>query len=467
MFAIGYVVVPAPVVFRRHRSRRGRLGSGAPGCSSASSSTGPVAPAIPLVPAATLEGPITVGMHRRSPGSAWPLGPAPVTLKSQRSRWYGDPLQGSGCAHARTVVGNSSRMAPRRTRRGSSCDAGSSEKFSGVVAVEWLYVSAGELATDWSFLERRRGFPDGRRVGRSLRAGAGCRGRQNRCPQHAGRRAEQCCRASGASTNRSEPGPRSEEPHALRFAPPSRDAYCSTFSQVGAALRRTSGQKVFNGPTSSESSRSANPSRPLTSRRTERRRTFGARLRRLLHPQPFRSCADFDGSPGDLNSSVGYRIRTDLDVPVRVRDQGRRHAGITPMPGSPTPQTSGYGRSLAPPTPTPTSQATIRGSARHRSTTVPNTGSYRTRSPTWSTGSRTAPPRTRSDRVERHNVLHHSTGMPSEASERRTSTTGRHAQRHRESGGPSGCRPRLHHTVQQHDAARAVPDEAGVPDRVQ
>ena len=192
-------------------------------------------------------------------------------------------------------------------------------KFSGVVAVEWLNVSAGELAADWAYLSddafARTGVAW---VGVSAQS-LGIEGGKPLLNTQTGELNSAAAQAAQALTAQNQ---------GLIMSNPTRygslhhpgDAYSfDIFSQIGAALRSTSGLRVFNGApvkrilAIGESQSAAfltayvNGVEPLA-------HVFDGFL---IHSR-FAGAADFDGSPGDLNSNVGYQIRTDLDVPVFV-----------------------------------------------------------------------------------------------------------------------------------------------------
>lgn len=263
----------------------------------------------PKVQAATLEGPITVG------AITVPLDPRSTDLAVLgyvESEWF---ASGTATKYAqtdeRTADGKWSvepdGTAPYTTRMVVRMPA-DPKKFSGVVALEWLNVSALELAPDWSYLSDDAIADSGIAwVGVSAQA----------ISIEGGAAVLETGDASQAEANK---GLRELDPARYGSLEHPGDAFSfDIYSQVGAALRSKQGRKVFDGARVERvlaigESQSAGFLTGYVNGIDPAAEVFDGFF---VHSR-FAGAARYDGSPSLRNTTVGYRIRTDVAVPVFV-----------------------------------------------------------------------------------------------------------------------------------------------------
>ena len=265
-------------------------------------------PRKPGVPAATLEGPITVGEITT------PFDPRNTDLAKLgyvESEWFA-----SGTATRYAQVGERTAdgrwevtpdgQAPYKTRIIVRMPADPKD-FRGVVALEWINVSAFELAPDWAYLSNDA-------IARTGVAWIGIS-------------------AQALGIEGGEPILDTGEPNAsivegIKVTNPTRyaslvhpgDAYSfDIYSQVGAALRSKRGRSVVNGARIKRvlaigESQSAGFLTAYVNGVDRIAKVFDGYF---VHSR-FAGAANYDGTPSIRNATVGYRIRTDLKVPVFV-----------------------------------------------------------------------------------------------------------------------------------------------------
>lgn len=264
---------------------------------------------LPTVPAAVLEGPIRVGEITR------PLDPRSTDLAKlgyAESEWFASGTatryaqKGERTADGRWEV-TPDGTAPYRTRIIVRLPTGP-KAFSGVVALEWLNVSAFELAPDWAYLSDDA-------IARTGVAWIGI--------------SAQALGIEGGKPilNTGDPS-QGNAIHGIKVNNPTRyaslmhpgDAYSfDIYSQVGAALRSESGRSVVNGARIERvlaigESQSAGFLTAYVNGVDRIAKVFDGYF---VHSR-FAGAANYDGTPSIRNATVGYRIRTDLEVPIFV-----------------------------------------------------------------------------------------------------------------------------------------------------
>jgi hypothetical protein len=258
---------------------------------------------------ATIEGPIIVGQITT------PLDPRALDVAKvgyTEHEWFA-----SGTATRYTQQGERSTdgrwrispdgAAPFRTRFIVRMPADLA-RFNGVVALEWLNVSALELAPDWSYLS------DDALIGAGV-AWVGVSAQS--LPIEGGQAALDTGATDQAIANQ---GIKATNPERYASLVHPGDAYSfDIFSQVGAALRAESGRRVLGGA----------PIRRLIA--VGESQSAGFLTAYINGVQPITNVFDgffvhsrtagaawFDGTRSNRNAVVPYRIRSDLDVPVFV-----------------------------------------------------------------------------------------------------------------------------------------------------
>jgi hypothetical protein len=263
----------------------------------------------PTVPIAALEGPITVGEITR------PLDPRSTDLAKlgyAESEWF---VSGTATRYAqkneRTADGRwevtPDGTAPYKTRIIVRSPA-DPKAFSGVVALEWLNVSVFELAPDWAYLSddaiARTGVAW---IGISAQA-LGIEG------------AQPILDTGDLIQGNAIQGIKANNPSRYASLAHPGDAYSfDIFSQVGALLRSTSGRRVVHGAPIERvlaigESQSAGFLTAYVNGVDRIAKIFDGYF---IHSR-FGGAASYDGRPSIRNTTVGYRIRTDLEVPVFV-----------------------------------------------------------------------------------------------------------------------------------------------------
>jgi hypothetical protein len=265
-------------------------------------------PRKPNATPATLEGPITMGSI--SP----PLDPRGVDLEPigyVEDEWF---ASGDAAAYApirdladdgmwEVEASGSARYKTRMVVRRPADPAA----FNGVVAVEWLNVSVLELSPDWSYVSDAMTDEGVIWIGLSVQA-LGVNGGESLLQTGS---SDQAAANRGIRTTNAERYSSLDHPG---------DAYAyDIYSQVAAALRAPEGTAVLGGATPNQilavgESQSAawlttyiNAFQPTTD-------MFGGVF---VHSRSARP-ASFDGSRPTTPAEVGYRFRTDLDVPIMV-----------------------------------------------------------------------------------------------------------------------------------------------------
>ena len=258
---------------------------------------------------AALEGPITVGEITR------PLDPRGTDLAKLgyvESEWF---VSGTATRYAqkneRTADGRwdvtPDGTAPYKTRIIVRMPA-DPKAFSGVVALEWLNVSVFELAPDWAYLSDDA----------IARAGVAWIGLSTQALGIEG--ATPILSTGDAIQGNAIQGIKANNPTRYASLVHPGDAYSfDILSQVGAALRSTSGRSVVNGARIERvlaigESQSAGFLTAYVNGVDRIAKVFDGYF---IHSR-FGGAAHYDGTPSIRNTTVGYRIRTDLDVPVFV-----------------------------------------------------------------------------------------------------------------------------------------------------
>jgi hypothetical protein len=267
----------------------------------------------PMVQAATLEGPISAG--EISP----PFDPRSTDLAELgyvESEWFASGTatryaqDGERSADGRWHI-TPDGTAPYKTRMVVRMPA-NPDDFSGVVAVEWLNVSATELAPDWAYLSDDAIADSGVAwIGVSAQALAIEGGQPLLDTGDTGQAAQN----QGLKTTNPTRYASLEHPG---------DAYSfDIYSQIAAALRTSSGRSVLNGAPVERvlaigESQSAGFLTAYLNGVEPVARAFDGYF---VHSR-FATGARFDGAPGirdaTPDTTTGERIRTDLDVPVFV-----------------------------------------------------------------------------------------------------------------------------------------------------
>lgn len=275
---------------------------------SASKSRATTVPREPGASAATVEGPITRGAI--TPPFD-PRGTKVTDVGYTEHEWF---ASGTATRYVeqgdRTPDGDwtvtPAGTAPYKTRIVVRMPADPAS-FHGVVALEWLNVSAFELAPDWAYLEDSMVDDGVAWVGVSAQA-LGIEG--------------------GTSLLDTGDPTQASANQGLKVSDPARygslthpgDAYSfDIYSQVAAALRGKEGPRILGGSRVKHllalgESQSAGFLTAYINGIDTIAKVFDGYF---VHSR-FGGAANYDGSPAVRSSQVGYRIRTDLAVPVFV-----------------------------------------------------------------------------------------------------------------------------------------------------